>query len=165
VLRIFLGKMANKYEIKNCFPRELTAADLAACVAVIKNGDAVDPDSAAAELPRANLLVIARWGDQVVGVGAIKRARPSYAARIADHSKVAFKPDTPELGYVAIDGNHQGRRLSHRLVAALISKHESPLFATTDSEYMKKTLAKAGFVQKGHEWEGKRSRLSLWIKD
>jgi len=157
--------MAYKYEIKSCSPRELTAADLAGCIAMIKSGDAVDPDSAAAELPRAIMVAVARWGDVLVGVGAIKRARTAYAARIADRSGAAFKPDTPELGYVAVHGSHQGRKLSHRLVAALISEHDRSLFATTDSEYMKKTLAKAGFVQKGQEWKGKRSRLSLWRKD
>ncbi len=30
---------------------------------------------------------------------------------------------------------------------------------------MKKTLAKAGFVQKGQEWEGKTAPLSLWTRE
>jgi predicted GNAT family N-acyltransferase len=158
-------KSQDRYEIKTCSPGELTAADLTACIALIKSGNAVDPNSAAAELPRAIVLAVARRGEQLVGVGTIKRARPGYAARIAARSGATFKPDTPELGYVAVDSHHQGQKLSHRLVAALISKRDNPWFATTDNEYMKKTLAKAGFVQRGKEWKGKRGRLSLWIKD
>ena len=56
--------MAYKYEIKSCSPRELTGADLEDCIAMIKSGDAVDPDSAAAELPRAIMVAVARWGDE-----------------------------------------------------------------------------------------------------
>jgi len=40
-------------------------------------------------------------------------------------------------------------RLSSRIVAELTSKDVGQLFATTDSERMKKTLESAGFVQKG----------------
>jgi RimJ/RimL family protein N-acetyltransferase len=71
----------------------------------------------------------------------------------------------PELGYVAVDSDHQGRGLSSRIVAALLSEHAGPLFATTDNEFMKKTLAKSGFMQKGKEWNGQRGRLTLWIKE
>jgi hypothetical protein len=40
-------------------------------------------------------------------------------------------------------------RLSFRIVGELTSKDVGQLFATTDSERMKKTLEGAGFVQKG----------------
>jgi len=40
---------------------------------------------------------------------------------------VTFAPDTPALGYVAVDPAHQGKRLSHRIVAALLSKNDKPL--------------------------------------
>jgi hypothetical protein len=125
----------------------------------------VDPDSAAAELPRAVAVAVARRGDEIVGVGAIKRVRTDYAARRADLSGAPFNPDTPELGYVAVDGNHRSKGLSGRIVAALLSKHNGPLFATTDNQYMKSTLTTAGFVQKGCEWKGGRGTLSLWLKD
>jgi hypothetical protein len=41
-----------------------------------------------------------------------------------------------------------------RIVAVLLSQHEGRLFATTDSQYMKKTLDGAGFVQNSQEWNG-----------
>jgi hypothetical protein len=152
------------YEVKSCVPGDLSDAEIAACTAIIGSGNAVDRNSAAVELPRAAVLAIAWAGDKIVGVGVIKRVRTGYAARIAKRSGVAFDPSTPELGYVAVDGDHGNRGLSRRIVAALLSQHEGRLFATTDSEYMKKTLAGAGFAQNGQEWNGQRGRLSLWSR-
>lgn len=152
------------YDVKTCAPGDLTKADLAACVAIIESGEAVDPAAARAELPRSRLLAIARTEDRIVGVGAIKRARPHYASQIAKRSGQTFSPDAPELGYVAVDSRHQGNSLSHRMVAALLSDHQGFIFATTSNDRMKKTLSKAGFVQKGQEWKGQTGRLSLWIK-
>jgi len=154
------------YEVTLCAtPGDLTTAQREACVAIIRSGGAVHPKAAARELRRAAMLAIATRGDEIVGVGAIKRLRPDYAAGIAKRSRIPLDPETAELGYVAVDDKHQGQRLSPRIVAALLAKHVGPLFATTDNERMKRTLKKAGFVQKGQEWDGERGRLSLWIKD
>ncbi len=50
-------------------------------------------------------------------------------------------------------------------VAELLSHHEGSLFATTSDERMKKTLTKAGFVQSGLAWEGRKGQqLSLWLR-
>jgi RimJ/RimL family protein N-acetyltransferase len=159
------GDPAKGYEMESCAPADLAGAELAACLAIIERGEAVDMESAAEELPRAAVLSIARTGDKIAGVGAIKRVRAAYAARIAQRSEAAFDPATPELGYVAVDGGHGNRGLSRRIVAALLSQHNGRLFATTDNEYMKRTLDKAGFVRKGREWTGQRGRLSLWIRE
>ncbi len=159
------GDAGKGYEVESCAPVDLAPAELASCLVIIRSGEAVDRNSAAAELPRAALLAIARTGSKkIVGVGAIKRVRAGYAARIAQRSGATFDPTTPELGYVAVDGGHRNRGLSRRIVAALLSQHKGGLFATTDSQYMKKTLAGSGFVQNGHEWKGRRGRLSLWTR-
>jgi hypothetical protein len=76
------------YEVKELSPRELTETDLAVCVAVIKQGDAVDWESAARELPRATALAIVYKGVQILGVGAIKRERRNYAASVSKNSGV-----------------------------------------------------------------------------
>ena len=117
-----MSKILN-YEVRSHAPGELAKAEVAACLAIIENGEAVDLDSAATEVPRASVVVIARTDDKIVGVGAIKRVRAGYAARIADRSGFAFKANTLEIGYVAIDHNHQGQRLSSRIVGELASKH------------------------------------------
>jgi hypothetical protein len=155
---------SESYEVKSCVPADLSAAEIAACTAIIGRGNAVNRKSAAMELPRAAALAIARKGDKIVGAGAIKGVRTGYAARIAKRSGVAFDRATPELGYVAVDGDHGNRGLSRRIVAALLLLYDGALFATTDSEYMKKTLAGAGFMQHGQEWKGKRGPLSLWTR-
>ena len=155
-----------QYDIKAGAPNRISLRDLSQCMRIIKAGDAVDPDSSALEIPRAQVLAIASTGKLIVGVGAIKRPRPKYSLEIAERSGVPFDPNTPELGYVAVDKKHRGQRLSGRIVKELLSSFEGALFATTSSERMKKTLAQAGFVQKGSEWNGRKNQeLSLWIKE
>lgn len=152
------------YDVIACAPGELSSQELARCVAIIREGEAVDPRYAAVELPRARALAVACKGTEIVGVGAIKRLRPDYAARKGRESGHAFDKNMPELGYVAVDPQHRGHLLSHRLVSALLANHRGPLFATTDNAAMKRTLAKAGFKKKGHDWTGGRGQLSLWIR-
>jgi len=153
------------YEVKELSGQDLTATVVSACIDVIRKGEAVDWQSAARELPVATSVVIAYKGTQIVGVGAIKRERRQYAARVSKQSGVEFPPETLELGYVAVDPNHQGHGLSHRIAGTLLSLHKDRLFATTYSERMKATLTKAGFVQKGRYWKGRRYTLSFWDKE
>lgn len=157
-----------EYEVTSHSPGDLADGDLGACIAIIQCGEAVDPESADEELGRSEVIRIARKGANIVGVGAIKRLRTGYASTIAGSrmSGSFFDPNTPELGYVAVDPQHRKRGVSHRIVAELLSKHQGHLFATTCNEGMKKTLAGAGFVRKGREWRGqKNNQLSLWIKE
>ncbi len=153
---------SEKYDVMLRAPKDLTTADFAICVTVIREGRAVNWKSAARELPHAEVLAIAYGGKQIVGVGAIKRSRPDYAAEVSEKSGVTFPSETSELGYVAVHPDHRDRHLSRRLVEALLSRQKGRLFATTDSERMKGTLAKAGFSKKGKEWKGNRGMLSFW---
>lgn len=155
-----------EYEVKSCAPDELTDTELAACANIVKSGAAVDPHTARAELPRAARLAVARSGGTIVGVGAIKRERPRYAAGIAKHSGHTFPANSSELGYVAVDPWHQKKGLSKRLAAALLEDRQGLIFATTFDDRMKKTLTRAGFVQKGRAWKGNTGQqLSLWIRE
>jgi GNAT superfamily N-acetyltransferase len=156
---------APRYDVKVCSGQDMTEDEIADCVALITAGGAVDPDWAAASLPRAQLLAIVRTDTKIVGVGAIKRVRPAYAAGRAALSAATFDANMSELGYVVVDETHQGHRISTRIVDDLLKNHAGPLYATTDSARMKKTLERAGFVQHGHEWPGQRGQLSLWIKE
>lgn len=141
----------------------LTPADLAALTAILKEGGAVDPTTASKQLPHALWLVSVNYGLSVVAMGVIKRPRPMYTAKIQERSGVKFDPATPELGYVAVKSDHKGRGLSHCILHALLNAHRQPVFATTDSLAMAKTLAYAGLVHRGNPWEGKRGQLSLWV--
>ena len=111
-------------------------------------------------------LVFALAGGHFVGVGAIKRRRPAYARQIAERSGVAFDPNILELGYVAVEPNHRGRGLSELIVQELLAHHPDPLFATTSSERMKRTLTRVGFAERGSIWPGRNGdQLSLWLKE
>ena len=72
-----------------------------------------------------------------------------------------------ETRYVAVDPEHQGRQLSSRIAALLVSQYKGRLFATTYHDRMKRTLARAGFVQKGNQWKSKNEKdmLSFWEKE
>ncbi len=153
------------YVVDNCSFNKLGKEERAACVDIVTAGGAVSPVHAEAELPLAPVTAIVKSGEEIVGVGAIKRARPGYAAGRAQKSGYAFDPNMNELGYVAVQRKHWDHGLSARLVEVLLSKHVGPLWATTDNDAMKPTLERAGFVRKGHEWDGERGCLSLWIKD
>lgn len=135
---------------------KVSLKELSQCIGMVKPADAVDPDSAAMEMPRAQMLAIASTGNLIVVVGAIKRCRPKYSFEIAEKSGMPFDPTSLELGYISIDAKYRGKRLSGRIVHKLLSGHEGALFATTSSERMKRTLAHAGFVQKGSAWEGRK---------
>lgn len=155
-----------EYEIRARVPSRIPLRDLSHCTKIVRIGDAVDPDSASVELPRSEVLAFALAGDRIVGVGAIKRRRPVYARQIAERSGVSFDPNTPELGYVAVEADHRGRRLSELIVRELLANHPGPLFATTSSERMRSTLARVGFVERGHSWPSRNGeQLSLWIKE
>ena len=137
------------YEVAPIPAADLTEKELAACIAVIKKGQSIDWRSALKELPLATAVVIARKGIEIVGVGAVKRERQEYAAKIARDSGVAFPSETLELGYVAADSDHQAHGLAHRITAALLSQYKGRLFATTYNKRMKRTLETGGFVKKG----------------
>jgi GNAT superfamily N-acetyltransferase len=153
------------YDVKECVPSNLSTIEIEKCVLIITQGDAVGPEFATVELPRTNVMAVARKGFEIVGVGAIKRNRTGYASGIAKKSGFAFDNNISELGYVAVDENHRHKGLSRRIVSTLVAHHGGRLFATTDNPYMEHTLATAGFGMKGQRWNGNRGLLSLWIKE
>ena len=123
------------YEIKSCSPSRLSLRDLGRCIRIVSAGDAVDPDSAALEIPRAQVLAVASAGNLIVGVGAVKHRRPEYASHIAARSGVSFDPTASELGYVAIEtpgavpvGAHRTRTVGqasrHAVCYYIIRTHE-----------------------------------------
>ena len=154
----------DEYDVKACAVGDLNEADRAACIGLVVGGHAVNPRTAKRDFPHALQVAIARKDGKVVGVGTIKPVRKEYAAHTAEESKFPFDPDTPEFGYVAVDPAHQGKGLSSEITEAL-SQHKGSLFARTSDPKMKSALKKAGFVQRGDEWDGQRGdRLSLWIR-
>ena len=153
------------YAVTTPAANKLGPSEIAACLAIIKTGEAVDLMSAKRELPLARVIALAWKDKQIVGVGAIKRERREYAARVADKSGVEFPPETLELGYVAVAPEHRGHHLSDCLIQALLKQHKARLFATTYSDYMKDSLIRADFRTGGKEWKGRKFMLSLWLRE
>jgi hypothetical protein len=67
--------------MQNKVGKDLSPDEIKACLVVLKEGDAVDVKTAERELPRAVTVAVARVGEDVVGMGAIKRQRPLYAKK------------------------------------------------------------------------------------
>jgi hypothetical protein len=155
-----------KYDVKAHFPNELSKGEIKRCLSLIKEGDAVDFASAEKELPLAKVVVAVRLRGEIVGVGAIKQARPPYALRVARKSGFSLDKNMLELGYVARDKSHGGHSLSQQIVSELLSAFpDTALFATTSSQKMKETLNGAGFKHQGNEWLGRdKKHLSLWVR-
>jgi hypothetical protein len=150
-------------EVSVCAPTDLTVPDWNRIESILREGKAVNVRSALDEIPIAARLALARHGGAIVGLGAIKRARVWYAEETRKHAKYDFDASMDELGYVAVDAGFQGRRLSSRIVDALLDGYSFSLFATTDTERMKEMLGHRGFKQAGESWKGKRGSLSLWL--
>jgi hypothetical protein len=155
----------NPATVDICDPASLTDGERAQIENVLRAGRAVHVPSAMSEIPFAPALAIARHDGKIVGVGAIKRPRPSYAKKKQNDAKCLFDAQTAELGYVAIDTDYRDQRLSGRIADKLLAAYSGPLFATTDDKKMKSTLGNRGFQQKGGTWEGERGILSLWLRD
>jgi hypothetical protein len=153
------------YKVSTCAPGDLADGEFATCVAIVTDGGAVKKRFAVPGLRSARVLAVVRQGARIVGVGAIKQVRPDYAKGRARLANYEFPADTPELGYVSRHPDHKKSGLGPQIVAALLSRHQGPFWATTDSKRMKEVLTDAGFVHKGNEWPGDRGQLSLWLKD
>ena len=145
-------------------PAQMTERDRRTCVALIVEGDSVDRAHVKEWFPRSIMVAVKRSGGDIIGVGAIKPPRP-YTKRVAERSGFDLDPEMHEMGYITVREDHQGRRISRAIVQALDSEHEAPLFATTSSEAMKRTLRRFRFERRGTEWTGDRgSVLSLWVR-
>jgi hypothetical protein len=156
-------RKTQEYSVSACVPGDLSDAEFATCVEIVRDGGAVA--ISLDKLQNARMLAVACKGGVIVGVGSIKCDRPDRAAEIARKSGFSFPKETPELGYAAVAPQHRRRGLSHQLVDALVKVMPGSLFATTDDEHMMKTLSGAGFIRRGREWRGHRGQLSLWLKE
>ena len=160
-----MEKLSVAYKIETCSPSDISAEDKEECIKLISNGGAVGRRYVEENLPKAQRIAVTRCDNTIVGVGVIKQIRCNYTKGIADKSGHSFPSDTHELGYISIHEKHRSCGLSGYLVTELLSTHSKPLFATTSSEPMKKTLKKRGFLEKGKKWSGKNGCLTLWIYD
>lgn len=147
---------------------DLAPDDQRAVAQLVVRGEAVagTVEDLLARLKRARCVALLRevGTDRIVGAAAWKQPVATY--RREDFTKacaqIAGFEAAPELGYVVIAPDMQGKQLSGGLVAAIAEKLTEPTFATTDSNTMRNNLERSGFSRVGGEWQGKKGLLSLW---
>ena len=102
--------------------------------------------------------------NRIVAAAAWKRPAASYRRNKfnAAGAPIFGFEAAPELGYVVIAPDMQGKRLSGELVDAIVQQITEPTFATTDSNTMRNNLKRAGFTRVGKDWLGDKGILSLW---
>lgn len=150
---------------------ELNEGDQRSVAQLIEDGGAVSgsTETITRRLERTLMLTLLRvcTNGQIVGVAALKTPEPKYRADKFAKAGVPISnyATASEFGYVVVAREMRGRRLSGKLVGAIVKKLREPTFATTDDNAMRSNLKKAGFVQAGREWMGQRGKLSLWIID
>lgn len=114
----------------------------------------------------ATAKILAVYSDMGVihGVAALKRPRDSYRGKLEAKAGVALpKAEYPyEIGYIFLDSQLQGQRLSYPIVqAALEGADGAGVFATVriDNDKMRRTLVRAGFNAVGDSWKGNEERI------
>lgn len=135
---------------------DLTDAELDQCLTVIRAGEAIRLPNTATLRHQCQLIATARDEAAIIGIYAIKRARPAIARWIMTNAAAKFNPTTPELGYAAIAPTHRGRDLSTILRATIMAAHHGPLYAVTSHPASIHGLGRAGFTQIGQPWRGQR---------
>ena len=102
---------------------------------------------------------------KIVACGALKDNGPGY--RATNFEFCGCGPlrirNCRRLGYVVVDEDHTGNHLSRTMAEMIIAAAAGPLFATTDSDRMKRTLSRQGFKQAGGAWKGGKGQLTLWL--
>ena len=156
-----------QYAVTIVRPSELTTVETRECVKLIADRGAVRRTFVEQRFPDSIHVAVTRLGAEIVGVGVIKSGDHPHTTTVARLSGVELPPDVDELGYVAVKEEHQGQGISRRMVRALLSEHDGPLFATTSSKWMMRTLVKVGFMQQGKKWRagGGGDWLSMWVRE
>lgn len=156
------GPTVEDFVVERTSADKLTDAEMAQCVAIVREGKAIRRGFETQGLKETAVLAVVRQSGEIVGVGAIKKPR-DYTATVAGYAGYDFPVHTPELGYIAV--SKAGNDLSPRIVATLLDGHQGAVFATTSHPKIKTVLTAAGFEARGREWKGNSgSLLSLWIK-
>ena len=145
-------------------PADFSDAERAPFRALVRAGGEVGGPALETNITTAKALVMLGQEGELLGVAALKRPQASYRKRIAAkaNADLAGSSFPYELGYIFIVPEAQGRKLSHRLVAAALEQADGAgVFATarTDNAAMLATLAKAGFETAGEAYRGRGNRM------
>lgn len=118
---------------------------------------------------RAEALAFLESHGEIIGVGALKRPRSIYRAKVFQKANAPSKASDfdLELGWVVVDEAHRGRGHSRSIAEGLLERSRGRrIYATSVStnEPMHKTLAQCGFAQEGAAWPSHERSLLLFVK-
>jgi len=150
---IFTEPHQNAVETYSKKPSDCSTDELKAFEGLVLKGGEVSAVGLPGRIRRAKLLVFSREGDRLIGVAAIKKPGEDYQSRTAAKSKLDLPKELwpYELGWVFLEEDARGKRLSHALVACALDGLCTALFATSRAENnsMHAALTRAGFKQEG----------------
>lgn len=151
-------------------PADCTPTALADFENLVREGERVDPQGLTQRIREASRLLFLRESNgQLVGVGALKHPLLSYRIKVfAKAGMTTLSDEYPvELGWVTVAKSHQGRGLSRRIIAQLVSlAGDQNLFATTrvDARAMR-YAADYGFRPAGKSYpSGRGYDLVLYLR-
>jgi len=163
--------MESELEIIAAVPDAFSDSDRRRFRDLVVAADEVDEVVLAKNIEAARVLVVVREGSSIRGVAALKRPQASYRLKTSKRTGIDLpEEEYPfELGYVHLEADLRGRKLSHRLVAAALDHcDDRGLFATvrTDNAKMRATLAGAGFTAVGEPYAGRKEgeEIGLLVK-
>jgi hypothetical protein len=138
-------------------PKDCSAQEFAEFCDIVKTGEQVDPNGLEDRMSGAEVLAFLRSGDEIVGVGALKKQDAGYTAGVFRNAKSTNHPDDFdfELGWVVVPRKHEHNRYSYRVVADLLNYAKGrPLYATSRATRcaMHKALKRHSFRRDGGEW-------------
>ncbi len=151
-------------------PADCTAEALADFEKLVLEGGAVNPQGLTQRIRNAFRLLFLRTSDgQLVGVGALKHARPSYRNRVFANAQATTASDEyrVELGWVVVAKTHQGQGLSTRIVGELLpfAKDENVFATTRADERVMRYASDHGFEINGKPYpSGRGYDLVLYLR-
>jgi predicted GNAT family N-acyltransferase len=139
-------------------PAKCAEAELSRFCGIVVEAGEVDPDGLEDRVRKAEILAFLRLDDAIIAVGALKRQRTDYVARVfrKAEAKTFSAKFALELGWVVVIDDHRKKGYSNYVVAALVDTATGQnIYATSITKRfaMHAALLRYGFQRDGVEWE------------
>lgn len=152
-------------------PGACRKADRTAFEALVVRGGEVDPVRLTDRIAAAKMLAFAHAGEELVGVGGLKRPNLGYHRKVFSKSDSALSAtDFPlEIGWVYVVPAYRRKRIARRIVEALLdAAGNRRVFSTsrTENRSMHGLLEQFGFVRDGKPYlsDDESYELQLFVR-
>jgi len=149
-------------------PNQYTAAELSIIEASVRRGGEVNEDTLSDNLRRAQRIAIAREGQRIISVCALKRVFARHNRNVSTSSGYALPDDAAEFGYVFTEEAYRGRGYGSLATAALLDGLRC-VYATarTGNVEMRRILLKNNFQEIERSWRSREhagESITLWTR-